>query len=136
MKMRNICNGCPCEEEFNGKQFCFWYQSYVNNTGCGNDFEEKPEKTQQELEDSFRNELNTFDMSIWRSAYEILSQVYRDLRNKNSVSPETKSIVSLFFEDYDGFIYTYEKEQRRKAGCSTYTDSKGKARYIKSNELF
>lgn len=77
-----------------------------------------------------------FDMSAWRMAYDVLSLVYRDLRNKNSVSPETKSVVSLFFEDYDGFIDTYEKEQRRKAGCSTYTDSKGKARYIKSNELF
>ena len=77
-----------------------------------------------------------FDMDSWRMAYDVLSLVYRDLRNKNSVSPETKSIISLFFEDHNGFIDTYEKEQRRKAGCSTYTDSKGKARYIDNNELF
>lgn len=76
------------------------------------------------------------DIRDWRRAYEVLILVYRDLRNKNSVSPETKSIISLFFEDYDGFIDIYEKEQRRKAGCSTYTDSKGKARYIDNNELF
>lgn len=49
--MRNICDGCPCLEWKKNRRFCFWYQSWVDaNDGCGNNFEEKPDKTQEELE--------------------------------------------------------------------------------------
>jgi hypothetical protein len=50
--MRKICIDCPCLELKDNKDYCFWYQSYINtNEGCGRSFVERPKHTQEECED-------------------------------------------------------------------------------------
>ena len=49
--MRDTCIGCPSLEEKDCKSWCFYYQSWVSvNDACGNNFDEKPEFTQEEYE--------------------------------------------------------------------------------------
>lgn len=49
--MRKTCDGCPCLERKSNLPFCFWYQGFVFALdGCGNEFTEKPEKTQVQCE--------------------------------------------------------------------------------------
>ena len=50
--MRETCIGCPALEKKDEKDFCFYYQGWINiNEPCGNGFEEKPEFTQAEYEE-------------------------------------------------------------------------------------
>lgn len=51
--MRDTCIGCASLETRDGKPYCFWYDHVIedgSNVHCGNDFEEKPEFNQEELE--------------------------------------------------------------------------------------
>jgi len=51
-KLRTTCIGCPCKETKDGKDFCYYYQSYIDvNVPCGNRFDKKPNKTQEQLEE-------------------------------------------------------------------------------------
>lgn len=52
MPMRTSCKECPALETKNGKDFCYYYQSYTTNP-CGNRFSEKPDHTQEELHDEW-----------------------------------------------------------------------------------
>ena len=50
---------CPCLETKDNKDFCFYYQSYINiNMPCGNYFLEKPEYTQEEYEEIAYGEIS------------------------------------------------------------------------------
>ena len=51
--MYKYCTMCPCYEVKDFKDFCFWYQSWIVDIAkpCGNHFIEKPEFTQEQLED-------------------------------------------------------------------------------------
>jgi hypothetical protein len=54
--MRKTCKGCPALETKDKKPYCFYYESWVvSDPGCGNDFKEKPKKTQSTLEYEHRN---------------------------------------------------------------------------------
>jgi len=48
MTLRTSCKECPALETKNNKDFCFYYQDYVNHP-CGNRFSEKPTATQEQL---------------------------------------------------------------------------------------
>ena len=53
--MRDTCIGCGALEDRNGP-YCFWYDHPVDvDRKCGNDFTEKPEFTQEELEEIVYN---------------------------------------------------------------------------------
>jgi len=50
--MRESCDECPALEKRDGKDFCFYYQTWRDvSQPCGNSFEEKPEFTQDEYEE-------------------------------------------------------------------------------------
>lgn len=52
MELRTTCVGCPCLESKQGRDFCYWYQGWVDRTKpCGNVFKTRPEHTQEELEE-------------------------------------------------------------------------------------
>jgi hypothetical protein len=58
-----------------------------------------------------------------------------DRIHEEGFTEEIKSLVKLVCEDRDKFIDVYLKEERRKAGCNTYQDSKGRYRMIDTDEL-
>ena len=50
---------CPCFEIKDDKEFCFYYQSYINvKKPCGNHFLERPEYTQEESEEIAFGDIN------------------------------------------------------------------------------
>lgn len=46
-----------------------------------------------------------------------------------------KNIVRMFYEHPNKFIDVYLREERRKSGCRTYQDHKGKVRLVSTGKL-
>ena len=78
---------------------------------------------------------NVFDaFSACARQADLLDMVYRDLK-KGELRRETADIVKMFYEKPKKFADVYLREERRKAGCRTYTDSSGKTRMIATGRL-
>jgi hypothetical protein len=68
-------------------------------------------------------------------ASRLLDKVYEDLKKKGNIQKETKGFIRMFYEHPNKFIDVYLREERRKAGCVTYQDHKGKVRIIATGKL-
>jgi len=79
---------------------------------------------------------NNFEEATRKTFYssELLDMVYKDLKKKK-ISKDTEKVVRLFYEDYLKFVDVYAREQRKKAGCRTFRDGRGKLRLISTGEL-
>ena len=87
-------------------------------------------------EENLSEPTNTFSFFLRdREGCELLATVYKELKEYGKVSDQTKRIVTYFFEDMEKFVNEYRREERRKAGCSTYYDKDCKIRMTKTGEL-
>ncbi len=82
------------------------------------------------------NPTNNFSFFLRDSeGLELLGIVYKELKKSGTISDQTKKIITYFFEDMEKFVNEYRREERRKAGCSTYHDKDCKVRMVSTGEL-
>jgi hypothetical protein len=68
-------------------------------------------------------------------ASRVLDKVYEDLKKVGDIKWDTINLVRMFYEHPNKFVDVYLREERRKAGCRTYQDHKGKVRIVATGEL-
>ena len=68
-------------------------------------------------------------------AYELLQDMYSQLKENEEISEETKKFIIYFFEDKKKFVNEWRRELRRRDGCVTYFDENGYVRFVSNGEL-
>lgn len=68
-------------------------------------------------------------------ASRLLDIVYSDLKKIGDLKWDTINLVRMFYEHPSKFVDVYLSEERRKSGCRTYWDHKGKVRIIATGKL-